>query len=202
MYLKTMLVPDPFALVLSILQLNLRHRIDGSLMMYPGYGPQLGINYRVFHYGLDFKVGNWRFDKGNWKNTDLVRTCWAKFPDPPDPITLDRTDEDAYNRDLLSIECARTLNEALYLHHKRRNCPDPNILVTLDEVGNKETIHRNEYNANESSDSSELQNSPQSDELNFFGILVALLGVVLFLGVLLLIVRAFVGDKKRKRKGT
>ncbi|CAO2819649.1 unnamed protein product [Amaranthus hypochondriacus] len=183
-------------------ELNLRHRIDGSLMMYPGYGPQLGINYRVFHYGLDFKVGNWRFDKGNWKNTDLVNTCWAKFPDPPDPITLVTTDEDAYNRDLLSIECARTLNEALYLHHKRRDCPDPNILVTLDQVGNKETIHRNEYNANESSGSSELQNSLQSDELNFFVILVVLLGVVSFLGVLLLIVRAFAGGKKRKTKGT
>ncbi|KAG2714739.1 hypothetical protein I3843_03G045700 [Carya illinoinensis] len=50
--------------------------------------------------------------------------------DPPDPSTLDHTDEDMLQRDLLSIECIKTLNEALRLHHERRNCPDPSTLST------------------------------------------------------------------------
>jgi len=91
-------------------------------MIYPGYVPLPGAKYRVFHYGLRFGVGNWSFDKADWRNADVVNTCWAKFPEPPDPATIMKQDLDARERDLLSIECGRALNKALYLHHKRRNC--------------------------------------------------------------------------------
>lgn len=56
-----------------------------------------------------------------------MNTCWAKFPDPPDPSTLNSTDPNSLRRDQLSIECMRTLNEGLLLHHKVRNCTDPII---------------------------------------------------------------------------
>ncbi|XVF16275.1 hypothetical protein REPUB_Repub10bG0017100 [Reevesia pubescens] len=106
-------------------ELELRHRISTEILIYPGYVPETGVKYRVFHYGLEFKVGNWSFDKAKWRDVDVVNKCWATFPDPPDPSILEQTDETLLQRDLLSIECAKTLNEALRLHHKRRNCPDP-----------------------------------------------------------------------------
>ncbi|KAF2305996.1 hypothetical protein GH714_009372 [Hevea brasiliensis] len=71
----------------------------------PRICPESGVKYRVFHYGLEFKDGNWSFDKANWRDTDLINKCWTKFPDPPDPSTLNWTDEDILERDLLSIEC-------------------------------------------------------------------------------------------------
>ncbi|ESR60422.1 peptidyl serine alpha-galactosyltransferase [Citrus sinensis] len=109
-------------------ELKLRHIINRKILIYPGYIPEPGVKYRVFHYGLEFSVGNWSFDKANWRDADMVNKCWAQFPEPPDPSTLDRSDKNILQRDLLSIECAKKLNEALRLHHKRRNCPDPSSL--------------------------------------------------------------------------
>ncbi|XP_022750515.1 peptidyl serine alpha-galactosyltransferase-like [Durio zibethinus] len=109
-------------------ELKLRHLISSEILIYPGYVPEPGVKYRVFHYGLEFKVGNWSFDKAKWRDFDMVNKCWATFPDPPDPSTLQQTDDKLLQRDLLSIECAKTLNKALRLHHKRRNCPDPTAL--------------------------------------------------------------------------
>ncbi|KAK9271903.1 hypothetical protein L1049_002268 [Liquidambar formosana] len=124
-------------------ELNLRHLINSEILIYPGYVPEPGVNYRVFHYGLEFGVGNWSFDKANWRNVDLVNKCWAKFPDPPDPSTLDPIDENILQRDLLSIECAKKLNEALRLHHERRNCPDPSSLSTSNwDTAKEATISR------------------------------------------------------------
>ncbi|CAI9111518.1 OLC1v1011761C1 [Oldenlandia corymbosa var. corymbosa] len=112
-------------------ELNLRHNINNEILIYPGYVPVPGVNYRIFHYGLEFRVGsNWSFDKANWIHTDMVNNCWAKFPDPPDPSTLDQSDPDSRARDLLSIECVRKLNEALQLHHERSRCGDPKLLST------------------------------------------------------------------------
>lgn len=193
-------------------ELNLRHRIDGSIMMYPGYAPQLGVNYRVFHYGLVFKVGTWSFDKAKWRNIDLVNKCWAMFPEPPDPSTLDRTDEDAYNRDLLSIECGRTLNDALYLHHTRRNCPDPRTMATLEQAAvNEEKIFRKfrkitetitRNSSDESSDSEELVIPPASDQLFMsFRIWVVVLWAISFLGFVALMMTVCSGGKRRKTKG-
>ncbi|XP_022928170.1 peptidyl serine alpha-galactosyltransferase-like [Cucurbita moschata] len=119
-------------------ELQLHHIRSSEILLYPGYAPDPGVHYRVFHYGLEFKVGNWSFDKANWRETDMINKCWAKFPAPPDPSTLDQTDKDSFARDLLSIECIRTLNEALNLHHMKMNCPDPSSLTDLnsgDESG-------------------------------------------------------------------
>lgn len=120
------------------MQLNLRHLISREILIYPGYIPESGVNYRVFHYGLEYTVGNWSFDKANWRDADVVNKCWATFPEPPDPSTLDQSDENILKRDLLSIECAKTLNEALRLHHIRRNCPDPNSISKSDSSSKKE----------------------------------------------------------------
>ncbi|GAV88265.1 hypothetical protein CFOL_v3_31688 [Cephalotus follicularis] len=126
-------------------ELNLRHLINKEILIYPGYVPEPGVNYRVFHYGLGFTVGNWSFDKANWRDEDLVNKCWAKFPDPPDPSTLDRSDENILQRDLLSIECAKKLNEALLLHHQRRNCLDPSSLSTSNRVKAKEVASSRKF---------------------------------------------------------
>ncbi|CAM9000015.1 unnamed protein product [Rhodiola kirilowii] len=120
-------------------ELNLRHLISSEILIYPGYVPEPGVKYRVFHYGLEYRVGNWSFDKANWRNTDLINECWANFPDPPDSSTLNTSDNNAMQRDLLSIECAKTLNEAIRLHHIRRNCPDPNSISTPNKVNEKDT---------------------------------------------------------------
>ncbi|KAF2316521.1 hypothetical protein GH714_041862 [Hevea brasiliensis] len=126
-------------------ELQLRHLISREILIYPGYVPEPGVKYRVFHYGLEFKVGNWSFDKANWRDADMVNKCWAKFPDLPDPSTLDRTDEDVLQRDLLSIECGKTLNEALLLHHKKRNCPDPNSLSNSNVDTAKEAVSSRKF---------------------------------------------------------
>ncbi|KAJ1412706.1 peptidyl serine alpha-galactosyltransferase-like [Sesbania bispinosa] len=109
--------------------LKLRHTINNEILIYPGYFPVPGVKYRVFHYGLRFSVGNWSFDKADWREVDMVNRCWAKFPDPPDPSTLDQDNEPNLQRDLLSIECAKTMNEALNLHHKKR-CLSTNSSLT------------------------------------------------------------------------
>ncbi|TXG54779.1 hypothetical protein EZV62_020035 [Acer yangbiense] len=119
-------------------ELNLRHLISSEILIYPGYIPEPGVKYRVFHYGLEYVVGNWSFDKADWREVDIINKCWAKFPDPPDPSTLDRSDENILQRDLLSLECAKTLNEALRLHHIRRNCHDPSLVSKSDSGITKE----------------------------------------------------------------
>lgn len=91
-------------------------------MLYPGYIPQ--VEPCVLHYGLEFSVGNWSFDKANWREQDMTNVCWKFFPNPPNPAFLAVTNMEELRRDTVSIECIRTLNEALYLHHKRRGCPD------------------------------------------------------------------------------
>ncbi|KAJ0051347.1 hypothetical protein Pint_02890 [Pistacia integerrima] len=121
-------------------ELELRHLISREILIYPGYIPEPGVNYRVFHYGLEFGVGNWSFDKANWRSVDVVNNCWAQFPDPPEPSTLDQTDEKLLQRDLLSIECGKKLNEALRLHHIRRNCPDPSSFVKSNSDTTKEAV--------------------------------------------------------------
>lgn len=108
---------------LTFMQLNLKHIVRRDILIYPGYVPEPGVSYKVFHYGLRFTVGNWSFDKADWRNTDMVNTCWAKFPEPPHPSNVTSMDEKALQRDLLSIECGRTLNRALQLHHEQRKCP-------------------------------------------------------------------------------
>ncbi|XP_061337237.1 peptidyl serine alpha-galactosyltransferase [Gastrolobium bilobum] len=120
-------------------ELKLRHTISSEILIYPGYIPAPGVKYRVFHYGLRFSVGNWSFDKADWREIDMVNRCWAKFPDPPDPSTLDQANADNLQRDLLSIECAKTLNDALNLHHKRRCSNTNSLLTSKGEEGTEES---------------------------------------------------------------
>lgn len=109
-------------------ELKLKHTISNEILIYPGYVPEQNIKYRVFHYGLRFSVGNWSFDKADWREVDVVNKCWAKFPDPPDPSTLDQANKENLQRDMLSIECGKTLNEALELHHKKK-CPSADSIL-------------------------------------------------------------------------
>lgn len=109
-------------------ELKLKHTISNEILIYPGYVPEPNVKYRVFHYGLRFSVGNWSFDKADWRVVDVVNKCWAKFPDPPDPSTLDQANKENLRRDMLSIECGKTLNEALELHHKKK-CPSADSIL-------------------------------------------------------------------------
>lgn len=56
----------------------------------------------------------------------MTNNCWQFFPEPPDQSTLPKniTSWD-FARDNISIECVRTLNEALRLHHVQRGCHTP-----------------------------------------------------------------------------
>ncbi|PON95258.1 peptidyl serine alpha-galactosyltransferase [Trema orientale] len=151
-------------------ELNLRHLISDEIMIYPGYVPQPGVRYRVFHYGLEFRVGNWSFDKAKWRDADVVNKCWAKFPDPPDPSTLDKSDNEILQRDLLSIECIRTINEALRLHHERK-CPNPSLvstskLDTANEVAYSRKFGKvdGSYAVKSNNNSEEVNHSQESSE--------------------------------------
>lgn len=118
-------------------EINLRHRIRNDIMLYPGYIPIPGTEPRVLHYGIEFGVGNWKFDKAVWRDTDMTNVCWKLFPEPPNASTLTSTDDNNLRRDKISIECVRTLNEALRLHHVRRNCPD----LHSEQIFNKNIVH-------------------------------------------------------------
>ena len=94
-------------------------------MLYPGYVPHWGPP-RLLHYGLHFKVGDWHFEKAEWREQDMTNNCWQQFPDPPDQATLATTlSSEERDRDIISIDCVRTLNEALHLHHVKRGCRVP-----------------------------------------------------------------------------
>ncbi|GLJ43050.1 hypothetical protein SUGI_0893680 [Cryptomeria japonica] len=126
-------ISEMYGYAFGAAEINLRHRRRDDIMLYPGYIPLQGIEPRVLHYGLEFGVGNWKFDKADWREKDMTNVCWRQFPEPPNPSTLMSTDEGSLRRDKLSIECARTLNDALYLHHLRRNC--------LKTQSNENTLH-------------------------------------------------------------
>ncbi|OAE27489.1 hypothetical protein AXG93_3911s1720 [Marchantia polymorpha subsp. ruderalis] len=49
-------------------------------------------------------------------------------------IYLDIDTEDDEGRDRLSIECMKTLNEALYLYHKRKGCRPPGENKLMDDT--------------------------------------------------------------------
>jgi hypothetical protein len=173
-------------------ELNLRHIINKEILIYPGYVPEPGVGYRVFHYGLEFKVGNWSFDKANWRNTDLINKCWSKFPDPPNPSAVHHTDNDLLQRDLLSIECAQKLNEALFLHHKTRNCPEPGsesteIVSGSRKVGNIETKQAQAQAQTQGSDDDSKESEGRFSTLKLWVIALWLISGVGFLVVMLLV---------------
>ncbi|KAG5028457.1 hypothetical protein AAZX31_05G070000 [Glycine max] len=148
-------------------ELKLRHTINNEILIYPGYVPVPSVNYRVFHYGLRFSVGNWSFDKADWRNVDMVNKCWAKFPDPPDSSPIDLANNEDLQRDLLSIECAKTLNEALNLHHQKR-CSSNNSLSTSKEDKKEENgVSRvNSIDANDDSVSNNISTNQSEESAN------------------------------------
>ncbi|KAG0581068.1 hypothetical protein KC19_4G222300 [Ceratodon purpureus] len=106
-------------------EINLKHKRRSDIMLYPGYVPHWGPP-RLLHYGLHFKVGDWHFEKAEWREQDMTNNCWQQFPDPPDQATLATTlSSEERDRDIISIDCVRTLNEALHLHHVKRGCRVP-----------------------------------------------------------------------------
>ena len=109
------------------------------MMLYPGYVPLRDVDPHILHYGLEFSVGSWRFNKADWHDEDMTNVCWKFFPDPPNPSSLVFADVDELRKDTISIECGRTLNNALYLHHKRRGCPDPTAITTNISINESDT---------------------------------------------------------------
>uniref|UniRef100_A0A2P2J9W0 Hydroxyproline O-arabinosyltransferase-like domain-containing protein n=2 Tax=Rhizophora mucronata TaxID=61149 RepID=A0A2P2J9W0_RHIMU len=185
-------------------ELKLHHSINREILIYPGYVPEPGVKYRVFHYGLEFKIGNWSFDKAKWRDADVVNKCWAKFPDPPDASTLDQTDADNLQSYILSIECARTLNEALYLHHKKRNCPDPGSLSSPNwhaenEIGSSRKFGRFDGSENVRSTREPTKHSQESSphDVRFW---IVALWLVSGMGFLAIMCMVFLGRKSKGSK--
>lgn len=111
-------------------------------MLYPGYEPNTPP--RVLHYGLKFSVGDWHFDKSEWREQDMTNNCWTHFPNPPDQSTLPKAlSPREFDRDRISIECIRTLNEALHLHHVKRGCRMPPPVAESLESSKEESKNTN-----------------------------------------------------------
>ncbi|OIW06432.1 hypothetical protein TanjilG_05203 [Lupinus angustifolius] len=190
-------------------ELKLKHKVNTEILIYPGYVPVPGVKYRVFHYGLQFRVGNWSFDKADWREVDMVNRCWAKFPDPPDPSTLDHAGEDELRRDLLSIECGKTLNDALNLHHERR-CTNANSFSTSEgdertdvsrissKIGNLDE-NIDSISNNKSTNHSEKSESVQKDDEvpSSFRFWVLTLWAFSAIGFLVVIFVVYSGHKRR-----
>lgn len=193
-------------------ELNLRHQISNEILIYPGYVPVPGVKYRVFHYGLEFRVGNWTFDKANWIHTDVVNSCGAKFPDPPDPSTLDHSDDDSLQRDLLSIECVKTLNEALHLHHERSKCNvrSPQTISNQDssettisrKFGKFEEVHSLTYNTTTANNSQEIS-PPEEPNQTFSSMRFWIISLWAFsiLGFVIIMSVMLSGRKGQKKRG-
>ncbi|QCD93537.1 hypothetical protein DEO72_LG5g1612 [Vigna unguiculata] len=184
-------------------ELKLKHTISDEILIYPGYVPATGVKYRVFHYGLRFSVGNWSFDKADWRNVDVVNKCWAKFPDPPDSSTLGEDNKEDLQRDLLSIECAKTLNEALNLHHQRK-CSSDNSLTSEGEEKKEEIVVSRVSNQDANDDSTnnnittEESESVQKDEMpSSFRFWMIFLWAFSGVGFLVVIFMVYSGHRRR-----
>jgi len=172
-------------------------------MLYPGYVPEPGIKYRAFHYGLEFKVGNWSFDKADWREVDMVNRCWAKFPEPPDPLTLDHNDEENLQRDFLSIECVKTLNEALRLHHEKMDCRKDGSISKLNVSSTLGNFSKN-FESKENHKSADYSGEMVSVQKDGTGIPSSFRWWVLFLcafSVFGFLVIVFLVHSSHKRKG-
>lgn len=66
-------------------QVGLRHKINDTLMIYPGYIPLDGVEPQLMHYGLKFDVGSWHFSKLDYHDDNIVYECNRLFSPPPFP---------------------------------------------------------------------------------------------------------------------
>ncbi|CAI8612287.1 unnamed protein product [Vicia faba] len=180
-------------------ELKLRHTINREIMIYPGYAFEPNIKYRVFHYGLQFSIGNWSFDKAKWREIDIVNKCWSKFPEPPDPSTLDHDDEKSFQQNLLSIECVKTLSEALHQHHERNGCSRGNALFTSKGDTTDESVISKHMLANDSEELESVHNDRMGIPSSFrFWVLFSC--VFSGLGFLVVIFWVHSGQKRRGMK--
>ena len=127
-------------------QAGLRHKVDDTVMLYPGYMPVPNKDPRVLHYGLTMEVSGYKFNKADWRSEDVANTCGAHFPDPPDPTTLPSTlSGEERRRDLISIECVAVLNRAVREYHRDvMHCPSEGD-VDVGESGFRLASPREEF---------------------------------------------------------
>eukprot|EP00798_Chlamydomonas_sp_ICE-L_P023622 gene23622-9149_t len=122
------------------------HQWDLSVMHYPTYRPHFGSIPKLIHYGLEFKVGEFVFDKhwqyeldvrkcAPWNLTEIKQRKGGIFQHPPRPTllpdSLKKTDNQYYGH-LISIETVATMN-AGFCHYHLDHCP-PSIQM-LEELG-------------------------------------------------------------------
>eukprot|EP00245_Coleochaete_scutata_P009565 TRINITY_DN3176_c0_g2_i1.p1 TRINITY_DN3176_c0_g2~~TRINITY_DN3176_c0_g2_i1.p1 ORF type:complete len:987 (-),score=179.27 TRINITY_DN3176_c0_g2_i1:1217-4177(-) len=104
-------------------EIQLKHKIMDQIMLYPGYIPPDKFEPHVLHYGLEFEVGNWKWDKAMYHDQDMTNICGNYFPEPPDPSTITTSDVGEKRKLLINIECVHTINVALHEIHLRKGCP-------------------------------------------------------------------------------
>ena len=99
-------------------------------MLYPGYPPLKGIDPRLLHYGLSVSVLDWSWGKSKFRTTDIVYSCGAHFPDPPDLVDDPPAGARAWGplerrQHMLSVELVAVLNRAIREFHRRvLRCPE------------------------------------------------------------------------------
>ena len=64
-------------------QCGLRHQINNTAMLYPGYVPASRQDPSLLHYGLSFSVGSWSWGKSKHFKNRILDRCNALFPAPP-----------------------------------------------------------------------------------------------------------------------
>ncbi|CAM6129437.1 unnamed protein product [Calypogeia fissa] len=135
-------ISEMYGYLFGAAELKLKHTINKTMMLYPGYFPPDTGGPLVLHYGLGFNISNWRWDKQTWRFQDMTSTCWKMFPFPPVPEPLKYSSIKEYDRDVLSFECMKTLNEALFLYHKRKGCKHDENLQKNQIFDGQGTMHK------------------------------------------------------------
>ncbi|KAE8720132.1 TPX2 family protein, putative isoform 1 [Hibiscus syriacus] len=90
---------------------GLRHKINDHMVIYPGYTPRSCVEPILLHYGLPFSVGNLSFSRLQHHEDDIVyeRESYGVGSIKGPGLYL-------------SIECIKTMNEALPLQCARHEC--------------------------------------------------------------------------------
>ncbi|KAJ0946712.1 hypothetical protein HanRHA438_Chr01g0006981 [Helianthus annuus] len=76
---------------------KLYHVISDKILIYPGYVPEPGVNYWVFHYGLEFSVGIWSFDKAKWRTIEMFISLRIDYMEMVEVIELHRSQKHQYH---------------------------------------------------------------------------------------------------------
>uniref|UniRef100_A0A251RSU2 Uncharacterized protein n=1 Tax=Helianthus annuus TaxID=4232 RepID=A0A251RSU2_HELAN len=92
---------------------KLYHVISDKILIYPGYVPEPGVNYWVFHYGLEFSVGIWSFDKAKWRTIEMFISLRIDYMEMVEVIELHRSQKHQYH----PSNIASKTQVALQIHH-------------------------------------------------------------------------------------